>query len=209
MGQIIQIIRMALSGISKMMVGALLGTGLLVVGSALTSAQDHAKPEIIQGVITGTGLQAGQLTNLTFAIYEFSTPDDKQVLLEAFQKGQNQGLFNALTKMRTVGRVAITGTLGYDVKYIRWFPTPAGRSIRFVTDRKISMGEAWTDSRSQQYDLSGGIFEMNDTEMKKSSGVVYGAAELVMKDGELSINLANNPWKVASIRDNKGTPGEN
>lgn len=111
--------------------------------------------------------------------------------------------------MRTVGRVAITGTLGYDVKYIRWFPTPAGRSIRFVTDRKISMGEAWTDSRSQQYDLSGGIFEMNDTDMKKSSGVVYGAAELVMKDGELSINLANNPWKVASIRDNKGTPGKN
>jgi|HubBroStandDraft_4_1064222.scaffolds.fasta_scaffold282829_1 hypothetical protein len=204
-----QIMRMALPGISKIMVGALLGTGLLVVGSALTSAQDHTKPEIIQGVITGTGLQAGQLTNLTFAIYEFSTPDDKQVLLEAFQKGQNQGLFNALTKMRTVGRVAITGTLGYDVKYIRWFPTPAGRSIRFVTDRKISMGEAWTDSRSQQYDLSGGIFEMNDTEMKKSSGVVYGAAELVMKDGELSINLANNPWKVASIRDNKGTPGEN
>lgn len=202
-------IRTAFPGSTRIMVGVLLAIGLLVIGSALTSAQDHAKPEIIQGVLTGTGLQAGQLTNLTFAIYEFSTPDDKQVLLEAFQKGQNQGLFNALTKMRTVGRVAITGTLGYDVKYIRWFPTPAGRSIRFVTDRKISTGEAWTDSRSQQYDLSGGIFEMNDTDMKKSSGVVYGAAELVMKDGELSINLANNPWKVASIRDNKGTPGKN
>lgn len=202
-------IRTAFPRSTRIMVGVLLAIGLLVVGSALTLAQDHAKPEIIQGVLTGTGLQAGQLTNLTFAIYEFSTPDDKQVLLEAFQKGQNQGLFNALTKMRTVGRVAITGTLGYDVKYIRWFPTPAGRSIRFVTDRKISMGEAWTDSRSQQYDLSGGIFEMNDTDMKKSSGVVYGAAELVMKDGELSINLANNPWKVASIRDNKGTPGKN
>ena len=193
----------------RIMVGVLLATGLLTVLNVPASPQDHSKPEIIQGVITGTGLQAGQLTNLTFVIYEFSTPDDKQVLLEAFQKGQNQGLFNALTKMRTVGRVAITGTLGYDVKYIRWFPTPAGRSIRFVTDRKISMGEAWTDSRSQEYNLSGGIIEMNDTDMKKSSGVVYGAAELVMKDGDLSINLANNPWKVASIRDNKGTPGEN
>jgi hypothetical protein len=50
---------------------------------------------------------------------------------------------------------------------------------------------------------------MNDTEMKKSSGVTYGAAELVMKDGELSINLANNPWKLASVRDNNGTPGVN
>ena len=205
MGQI----RAAFSRSKRIMAGVLLALGLLTVLSVPASPQDHSKPEIIQGVITGTGLQAGQLTNLTFVIYEFSTPDDKQVLLEAFQKGQNQGLFNALTKMRTVGRVAITGTLGYDVKYIRWFPTPAGRSIRFVTDRKISMGEAWTDSRSQEYNLSGGIIEMNDTEMKKSSGVVYGAAELVMKDGELSINLANNPWKVASIRDNKGTPGEN
>jgi len=189
--------------------GVLLAIGLLTVLSAPASPQDHSKPEIIQGVLTGSGLQAGQLTNLTLAIYEFSTPDDKQVLVDAFQKGQNTGLFNALTKMRSVGRIAITGTLGYDVKYIRWFPTPAGRTIRFVTDRKISMGEAWTSSQSQDYNLTGGILEMNDTEMKKSSGVIYGAAELVMKDGELSINLANNPWKVASIRDNKGTPGEN
>jgi hypothetical protein len=202
-------INIALPGIRKIMVGILLAIGLLTVLNAPASPQDHSKPEIIQGVLTGTGLQAGQLTNLTFAIYEFSTPDDKQVLVDAFQKGQNTGLFNALTKMRTVGRVAITGTLGYDVKYIRWFPTPTGRTIRFVTDRKISMGEAWTSSQSQDYNLTGGVLEMNDTEMKKSSGVIYGAAELAMKDGELSINLANNPWKVASIRDNKGTLGLN
>lgn len=186
------------------MVGALLGVGLLVLIAA--SPQEHSKPEIIQGVITGTGLQAGQLTNFTLVIYEFSTPDDKQVLVDAFKKSQNVGLFNALSKMRAVGRVAITGTLGYDVKYIRWFPTPAGRSIRFITDRKISMAEAWADSRSEAYDLSGGIIEMDDKEMKKSSGVVYGAAKLVMKDGEPTIDVANDPWKVASIRDNKGTP---
>ena len=197
-------IRIALPRIRKITVGALLGFGLLV--SMAASPQERSKPEIIQGVITGTGLQAGQLTNFTLVIYEFSTPDDKQVLVDAFQKSQNVGLFNALSKMRAVGRVAITGTLGYDVKYIRWFPTPAGRSIRFVTDRKISMAEAWADSRSEEYDLSGGIIEMDDKEMKKSSGVVYGAAKLVMKDGEPTIDVANDPWKVASIRDNKGTP---
>ena len=197
-------IRIALPRIRKTMVGALLGFGLLV--SMAASSQERSKPEIIQGVITGTGLQAGQLTNFTLVIYEFSTPDDKQILVDAFKKSQNVGLFNALSKMRAVGRVAITGTLGYDVKYIRWFPTPAGRSIRFITDRKISMAEAWADSRSEQYDLSGGTLEMNDKEMKKSSGVVYGAAQLVMKDGEPTIEVANDPWKVASIRDNKGTP---
>jgi hypothetical protein len=195
--------------IGKIMLVTLWGVGLLTVLNVHASPQVYSKPEIIQGVITGTGLQAGELTNFTLVIHEFSGPEDKQVLQEAFQKGQNQGLFNALTKMRSIGRVAITGTLGYDVKYIRWFPTPTGRTIRFVTDRQISMAEAWTDSRSQQYNLSGGVLEMNDADMKKSSGVVYGAAELVMKEGELSINLANNPWRVASIRDNKGTPAEN
>jgi hypothetical protein len=53
------------------------------------------------------------------AIYEFSTPEDKQVLVDAFKKGQNQGLVNALTKMPAVGRIAITGILGYDLSYIR------------------------------------------------------------------------------------------
>ena len=183
--------------------------GLLAVGYTSTSAQERGKPEIIKGVLTGTGLQAGELTNFTLVIYEFSTPDDKQVLVDAFQKGQSVGLFNALTKMHSVGRVAITGTLGYDVKYIRWFPTPAGRSIRFVTDRKITMGEAWSDSRSQEYNLTGGKLEMDDGNVRKSTGVVYGAAKLEMKDGELTIELANNPWKLASMQDFKGSPGEN
>jgi hypothetical protein len=196
---------------TKKLAGAIvLALGLLTVGSLPTSSQDRGKPEIIQGVITGTGTQSGQLTNFRIAIYEFSTPEDKQIMVDAFQKGQNTGLFNALSRMRSVGRVAITGTLGYDVKYIRWFPTPTGRTIKFITDRQISMGEAWTDSRSQAYNLTGGILDLNDGDKKKSTGVIYPAAQLVIdKDGELSIDLANNPWKVASIIDNKGTPGVN
>ena len=195
--------------INKFLICLVLAIAVLVVGTSPTSAQDRTKTEIIQGVLTGTGLQAGSLTNFTLAIYELSTPDDKQILVDAFQKDQNQGLFNALTKMRTVGRVAITGTLGYDVKYIRSYPTPAGRTIRFITDRKITLGEAWTSSRSQDYNLTGGILQLNDSEMKKSSGVIYGAAKLLMKDGELSIELANDPWDLASIRTNKRNSGEN
>jgi hypothetical protein len=194
---------------SKIIGALLLIVVALLLASSPLSSQERGKPEIIQGVISGTGLQVGELTNFTLVIYEFSTPDDKQVLVDSFQKGQNQGLFNALSKMRSVGRVAVTGTLGYDVKYIRWYPTPAGRMIRFVTDRQISLAEAWTDARSQQYNLTGGILQLDDTDMKKSNGIIYGAANLVMKDGELTINVANDPWRVASIRDNKGTPGEN
>jgi hypothetical protein len=31
-----------------------------------------------------------------------------------WEKGQNQGLVNALSRMKAVGRIAITGTLGFE-----------------------------------------------------------------------------------------------
>jgi len=40
----------------------------------------------------------GQTSSITVIIYEFSTPEDRQILLDAFAKGQNQGLVNALTR---------------------------------------------------------------------------------------------------------------
>lgn len=51
-------------------------------------------------------------------IYQFSSPEDRQGLVDSFKKGQCQGLADALSKMKPVGRIAITGTLGYDLSYI-------------------------------------------------------------------------------------------
>ncbi|HEY4050284.1 MAG TPA: hypothetical protein VGM27_25755 [Acidobacteriaceae bacterium] len=60
----------------------------------------------------------GKTVSIKVTIYRFSTPDERQVLVAAFKKGQNQSLVTALTKMKAVGRIAITGTLGYDLSYI-------------------------------------------------------------------------------------------
>ena len=35
-------------------------------------------------------------------IYEFSSPEDRDILVQAFQKGQNDGLVNTLEKMKSV-----------------------------------------------------------------------------------------------------------
>ena len=51
-------------------------------------------------------------------------------LVAAFKKGQHQGLVDALKKMKPVGRIAITGTLGYDLNYIALIPSPTGRRWR-------------------------------------------------------------------------------
>ena len=75
-------------------------------------------------------------------IFRYSTDADRQVLVQAFASGQQQGLVKALEKMKPAGRIAITGTLGYDLAYIRLIKTPTGRTIRFATNRRFDFAEA-------------------------------------------------------------------
>lgn len=164
------------------------------------------KNETIDATAYGTSTQLGRNIGVTLIIYEWSTPEDRQVLVEAFQKGQNQGLVNALQKMKAVGRINIPGTLGYDVSFIRLIPTSTGRKIRFVTNRKISFGEAYADSQSQSFDLTAGEMDLNDQDKSKSTGVLYPACQFTInKDGELQIELNQNAWRLSNFIDWKGT----
>ena len=56
----------------------------------------RGKYETIDATAYGTSTQLGRNVGVTIIIYEFSTPETRQALIEAFQKGQNQGLVNAL-----------------------------------------------------------------------------------------------------------------
>jgi hypothetical protein len=177
--------------------------GFLVMAVPV-SARD--KYETIDAQAFGTGSQMGQNIGITLNIYEFSTPADRQLLLQAYSKGQNQGLVNALQKMRAVGHVEITGTLGYDVSYIKMTPTPTGRKIVFATNRPITFGEAWSDSQSSSFNLTAGAFEINDQDKSKSTGMLYPLAQLVLdKEGQLQLDLNQNPWRLSDVLDWKGT----
>jgi hypothetical protein len=152
----------------------------------------------------------GRVVEIRLIISEYSTLEDRQVLVQAFEKGQNQGLVNALSKMRAVGHISLTGTIGYDVSYIRMIPTPTGRKIRFITNRQISFAESWTDSQSQAFNLSGGEIDLNEQDKNKSTGVLFPAAQVIIdKQGQLQIDLNQNSWKLVDILDWKGTPGVN
>ncbi len=190
-------------------IASLVLMGLLTFASTLAFSRGP-KAETIEATAMGTGTQMGQMIGVTLDIYEWSTPEDRQVLLEAFAKGQNQGLVNALSKMRAVGHCSITGTLGYDVSYIRMTNTPTGRKIVFVTNRQIRFGEAFFDSQSQNFNLTAGEFQLNDSDKNKNAGFVYPAAQLLVdKQGQLQIELRENPWKLEDVLDWKGTPGVN
>ena len=104
----------------------------------------------------GTSTQIGTERQRHPLINELTTDEERAGLLEAFQEKGNEGLVNALEKMKSKGRMAVTGTLGYDVAYAKIFPQPDGSTVlRMVTDRPLLFGEKWASTRSADYELAG------------------------------------------------------
>lgn len=199
------------STVSRFALGSFLIAALVLAAVTLAFSEEDKKFKVgtIDATATGTSTQMGKIVNVKVTIYEFSTDEDRAILIDAFKKGQNQGLVNALTRMKAVGRIAITGTLGYDLSFIRLVPTPTGRKIRFVTNRQLRFGEVYANTQTTAYNLTAGEFDINDADKDKSAGVLYPAAQLVInKEGQLEFQLNKNPWKLVNIIDwNKaGTP---
>ncbi|MBV8630023.1 MAG: hypothetical protein JOZ83_03810 [Silvibacterium sp.] len=165
-------------------------------------SQGNGKTATIDATAQGTSTQLGQTISVKVVIERFSTEEERQQLVAAFRQGQNPGLVKALEKMPAVGHIAITGTLGYDLAYIRLIRTPGHRQIRFATNRLIRFAEAFGNTQSQAYDLTAGEFVLDDQDKNKSNGVLFPASQLIINNkGELQFELRKNPWKLVNIID--------
>ena len=152
----------------------------------------------IQANARGTGTQLGRLYNVNIIIEQFSTPEDQKALIDAFARSGNDGIVDALTRMKPKGRLALTGSVGNDVKYIREFPSEKGRHFRLVTDRNISFGETRQSARSKDYSLA--AIDVTITPDGKGSGTLLPACKLkVNKQKEIELEAYQNPWQLINI----------
>ena len=184
--------------------GAVTMACLLVALAGSRGAAQEDKPirEVYQAQAMGQGTQLGQNFDVTINIERYATPEERQVLVDAFQQAGSEGLFNSLKKMHSKGRIAITGTLGYDISFVRKIPTDDGYKIRILTNRPIRFGEAWVNGRSTDYNLSALELDLSN-EKGKSTGVLLPASQFKInkKTNELEIENFQNPWKLQNIMD--------
>jgi len=176
---------------------------LILLTNTTSSAQKLPKKIYIQAQAMGTSTQLGRNANITLIIEELSTDAERAGLIEAFQQKGNEGLVNALSKMKSKGRMSVTGTLGYDIAYAKQFPQPDGTTVlRIVTDRPLRFGEVWADSRSMDYNLAGVeiIVGTDKKGKKKATGTLYPAAQLKMnKQNQIELELYQNAWNLVNI----------
>lgn len=170
-------------------------------GGAAQNPLRLKKSMYIQAQAMGQSTQLGRSFSVTAIIEEFSPAEDQQLLLQAFEQKGNEGLVNALSKMHSKGRLAITGTLGGDLAYVRSFPMPdGGTRLRMITNRLLRFGEVWADTRSSDYNLTG-MEVILSKDKKHNSGTLFPAAELKLnKENKIEIELYQNPWKLVNVQ---------
>ena len=145
--------------------------------------------------------QLGKLFDVNINIDRYSSDADRQTLIDAFQKDGSKGLSSALEKMSSKGRLAVTGTVGYDITFARRVSTPDGYRVRILTNRPLSFRESLNGSRSEDYNLSFVELNINDTP-SKSSGILLPAVQFKVdkKTNEIVAEDYRNPWKLQNIR---------
>lgn len=185
---------------SLTLMSGLASIGILLATTSNVGARDKPKRETIQATAMGRQRASGKTFHVTVNIDSYSTPEDQKVLSDAFSTGGHNALVKTLSKMQSKGRVAITGTLGYQIAYIRSVPTGNGRRIRLITDRPIHFNEAYVNGRSKDYDLSALEITLN-TNPKQSEGALIVAGRFgIDKNKQISFeSYGSGPWRLVNI----------
>ena len=173
---------------------------LLMSLGTIIQCQDQ-KPMMIQAAAMGTSTQLGKMINVNLHIDQFSTHDDRKILIDAFKRSGQDGLVNALNHMKGKGRFSTPYGVGNEVKYIIELPPEKGRRhIRLISDRRIAFGEAYASTRSKEYSV--GVIELFlTTDGKNSEGTVLPACKLKLdkKKQQLEVETYQNPWKLTNV----------
>ncbi len=178
---------------------AITGSFLLFFIGIGTTVQAQGRMTI-QATAMGTSTQLGKVYSVNILIEQFSTPDDRIALIDAFKRSGQDGLVDVLEDMKPKGRVRFaSGGVGNDIKYIIELPAESGRRFRLITDRNIAFGELHGGTRSRDYSV--GAIELVLTPDGKGSGKVLPACKLTVdkKTQQIEIETYQNPWNLTNL----------
>src|SRR3954447_25623351 len=185
--------------ISRFLRNGLIGSLLLSLAGSATLAYGQGRMTI-QATARGTSTQLGRMIDINIYIEAYSTPDDRNALIDAFKRRGQDGLVDALQDMKPKGRVRFSsGGVGNDVKYIIELPSKKGRRLRLITVRWLSFAELYNSNRIADYNV--GAIELNLTPDGKGTGTVLPACRLTMnkKKKQVEVESFQNPWDLMNF----------
>jgi Tol biopolymer transport system component len=92
----------------------------------------------------------------------------------------------------------------------KWVVFARSTILEKENQRHTDLWIAPSDGSAAAVKLTAGEININTQDKSKSAGVLYQAAQLAIgSDGQFTMELNKNPWRLGDIIDWAGTPGEN
>jgi hypothetical protein len=157
---------------------------------------------------SGAGMRmvgSGATFNVDIYINSYSSDAEAKRLAGVLREGGNDALQKALEDMKDIGKIQLTGKVGfYHFKLIRQRAIEGGRRIVAVTDRPINGLEAYYGSRSQDYSIGILILDIKKDKKGKEVGegsLVYAGKVKVIEGKSIEIeNYGISPVQLKNVR---------
>lgn len=182
----------------------LLAAVVLLAPAVFGAGQDAAPGReqfTAQAVSLGT-IATGANTRVNILFTRWSTEDEREELRTALVEKGTEGLFDALTRMRPVGRIRRdTGGVGWELRYAHQMQSGGKRRIVFATDRPMSFAERRAQPRSIDYKFMVG--ELTVDASGKGEGKLAVAVKAQWDPSDKTLELENydtEPVRLLEVR---------
>ena len=185
--------RPAVAGVIVVLVAA-------IVAPAIIAAQDSEERFRAIAVVMGN-VATGRNSSIDIVISRWTTPEEREALLEVLMTGDQNAFRQALTKQEMTGWMRLPDTLRQEFRYawVRSQREDGSREIIIATDRIIPFVEAWNRPRSFDYDIT--LIEMELDENNEGSGIAAVGVKFKVEGNNLTIeNFGTQPVNLNRIR---------
>jgi len=184
-------------------IGVLTGAALLltVAGNPAVASSDYA--DAIEGwQATTVQMDVGKMTIVRIGVMEWSTEEERQELLSAFQTGGSEALVNHLKQQDEKGFVKFPDTAAYQMRYAFQVEHEGKRYVVMATDRPVHniMRREAADTLDNNISLLS--LEL-DPETGKGEGAMIMGADIALDEKTKQIKIEHvgtQPVRFTSVK---------
>jgi hypothetical protein len=185
-----------------------IGAGLILTAlgatTRLTETQAQHLEQFSAFAVNLQGTRPGDRSMsgiIQITIDRWSTEEERNTLIDAFDsKGQN-GLLNQLARMKPTGYIKLPTTLGYDLRYTREVRNPDGsRRIIVGTDRRMTVNEEINRPITTDYPFT--IIELRVNKANMGEGRLSALTKIKTnkKEGLIELEAYGDAAKLTEVK---------
>ena len=175
---------------------------LLVLAAAAAMAQDAKFVE--RFTATGVRMQTGRSSTVMITVERWSTPEERQMLIDTLREKGGDALAETLFKMPRVGFIRLPDSSGKDLHYAWQTQLPDGtRRVVVGCERQLTFKQG--TGRKADYEF--GVVEMRFDKKGKGEGKLTAMAKVDIdkKTDQVEIkNYDSEPVRLVKIKVEKG-----